>query len=47
MWMLNRKQKISTDAEDSHVCLWYHLFTINMYFICFEAVNLEQTLTVQ
>ena len=23
------------------------LFTINRYFTCFEAVNLEQTLTVQ
>ena len=23
------------------------LFTINMYFTCFEALNLEQTLIVQ
>ena len=23
------------------------LFTINRYFTCFEAVNLEKTLTVQ
>ena len=37
MWMLNLKHKVPTDAEDSH----------HRYFTCLEAVNLEQTLTVQ
>ena len=47
--MLYLKQKVSTDVEDSQVCLWYCIVygTINRYFTCFEAVNLEQTLTVQ
>ena len=49
MWMLNFEQKVSIDAEDSLV--WYAydivLSTINGYFSFIEAVNLEQTLTVQ
>ena len=45
--MLNFEQKVSTDAEDSQVWLCIVLFTINRYFTCFEAVNLQQTLTVQ
>ena len=46
--MLNFEQKVSTDAEDSQVGpMPMVLFTINRYFTCFEAVNLEQTLIVQ
>ena len=48
MWMLNFEQKVSVDAENLQVRHTYGivLFTINRYFTCFKAVNLEQTLTV-
>ena len=39
--------KVSIDAEDSQVCLWYVFFTTNRCFSFTEAVNLVQTLTVQ
>ena len=39
MWMLNLKQKVSTDAEESACGIV--LFTINRYFTFFEAVKLE------
>ena len=42
--MLNFEQKIQEILRCAYDIV---LFTINKYFTCFEAVNLEQTLTVQ
>ena len=46
--MLNFEQKVFSQMQKS---LRYPydivLFVINRYFTCFEAVNIEQTLTVQ
>ena len=42
---VNFERKVSADAEDSQNDVVS--FTINRYFSFIEAVNLEQTLTVQ
>ena len=47
MWKLKFKEKVSIDAEDSQVYLWYCFVYHYRYFSFIEAVNLEQTLTVQ
>ena len=47
MWMFSLEQRYQQMQKIlRHACA-IALFTINRYFTCFEAKNLEKTLTVQ